>query len=643
MFFMAISLIMSWSTIRYVSHTIVNEEKEEKLMSFATLPDIGLGDKSYDDILAEHDALDETNEAKIEILNKALAPMTDDIAKAYPGLGIGFYSFELDAIITYGPSSEFRDFIGKSIGEDHPGRIVMDTGKELVITGTMLRGDIMNAMHPLVRDDEVIGYIWANELTTEIEKKFYSTTTSMIILLCLFFVIALTIAIIFSRRTMRDLSKIVSGVRELHSDLSKKLEPAAGELGEVVNSINTMAADVAKANEERNALVMAEAANLAQRDFLARMSHEIRTPMNGVLGMTLLAMDAKSEPQRLNYLGKIHSSATLLLGIINDILDFSKIEAGKMDIENQPFSLRENLNNVQDLIMPRMEDNNLTLTVDIEDSTPDKVIGDGLRLSQVLLNLLSNAAKFTKDGSVRVDVKWDVLSAGMVRLFVSVEDTGIGMSEEQQANLFKPFSQADSSTARKFGGTGLGLSISKALVELMDGSIAVKSEPDKGSVFSFYISLELCKDEDWVEAEETHMLTQNFAGHTILVVEDNDINREIAGAIFGEMGLITDFAEDGEKGVEAFMAKNYDLIFMDIRMPVMDGIEATQKIRGIERQRTLLDIDTEHIHHVPIIAMTANAMKEDKEASLAAGMDGHISKPISLTEIQAVLSKTFNS
>jgi signal transduction histidine kinase len=516
----------------------------------------------------------------------------------------------------------------------------MAENQEAVREGSMVRGNIMNAMFPITRDGQVIGYTWANELTSDIERQFNEMTQRILLLICAFYAIAVIVAILLSRRTMRDVNRIVKGVRELSINNTKILEKADGELGEVVDSINTMVADIARAHKEHEALLVAEAANLAQRDFLARMSHEIRTPMNGVLGMTQLAQHAKTEEQRLEYLDKIHASASLLLGIINDILDFSKIEAGKMELETRPFDLTEAVENIQDLIRPRTSEKGLDLIVLTDESVPKMAVGDGLRLSQVLLNLLGNAVKFTKQGSITLTVRAQQMPEGALRIDCAVRDTGIGMDAEQTANIFKPFTQADNSTARKFGGTGLGLSISRALVELMGGEITVKSEPGKGSEFSFYVMFR-AYDGETVDTQTLPdaAALQRYEDFTILLVEDNDINREIAKALLTEMGFQMDSAENGEEGVEAFLQKDYALIFMDIRMPVMDGLEATRKIRQLEQERNQAHPET-HPARVPIIAMTANAMQEDREASEESGMDGHISKPIIMEELQAILYRT---
>jgi signal transduction histidine kinase/ActR/RegA family two-component response regulator len=637
--FMTISLFVSWFTIRHISQAIMTTEKEQKLMAFTRILDIRLGARSYDDILEAYDASKKSHDEQIKVLNDKLKDLTDQVSAANPGMGIGFYSQKLDAIITYGPSSEYIKTIGMPIGKDHPGRLVMSTNQPIVRQGTMVRGNIMNAMRPLVRDGQVIGYIWANELTTEIEKEFVTITSGILGIMVVIYVIAIILALVFSRRTMRDISMIVNGVRVMRNDLTKLLPKIDGELGEVVDSINNMALDISKADEDHKALLIAEASNLAQRDFLARMSHEIRTPMNGVLGMTLLAQNAKTKEQRMSYLNKIHSSASLLLGIINDILDISKIEAGKMEIEIHPFSLTDVVENIRDLITPRIEENNLHLNINVDESVPAMAVGDGLRLSQILLNLLGNAAKFTLEGSVSLNMQAKIVESGMLRLDCQVRDTGIGMEPRQAAEIFNPFTQADSSTARKFGGTGLGLSVSKALVELMGGVISVKSEPNKGSEFAFFVLMETYSGEITEKPEDQgDVSAQRYDGYSILVVEDNEINQEIITVLLEELGFKVDLAENGEKGVKAFTERDYDLIFMDIRMPVMDGLEATRKIRQLEYEKKLSGAKLAQ-PRIPIVAMTANVMLEDREATKEAGMDGHVAKPFEMEEIGSVLQR----
>ena len=407
--------------------------------------------------------------------------------------------------------------------------------------------------------------------------------------------------------------------------------PLLGRAFEIIDRMvpwadgRTLHMEVALDVTDRKARVEAEVSNKAKRDFLARMSHELRTPMNGVLGMTHLALQADPPPNQLNYLKKIQSSASLLLGIINDILDFSRIEAGKMEIECVPFDLLEIIENTRILLLPRVEEKGLELRFDIDPMLPEIVLGDGLRLSQVLLNLLGNAVKFTSFGNVTLTMRGELLPDGALNLTCRVSDTGIGMQEDQLASLFSPFTQADASITRQFGGTGLGLSISKALVELMNGKIRVESMPGEGSVFSFTIFLRVPSATDTsVSVTRSAEKGLDLTGKQLLLVEDNEINQEIGVALLENMGASVDVADNGVEGVQRFMQKNYDVILMDIRMPEMDGYTATLSIRNSGKHDAA---------DVPIIAMTANAMAEDRKACTDAGMNGHISKPITIDQL----------
>ena len=636
--FMTVSLATAWFVIRFTSQSIMSAEKGEKLLTIAGTLDAALGDRTYESILVENGAQMASREEKIDVLNRVLSGFGENLAQKYPDLGIGYYSLELDAILTYAPGEQYNHTIGIPIAADHPGRLVMADNEKMVRTGTMVRGNIMNAMHPISRDGVVIGYAWANELSSSIETQYRTATTSILLVLVVFYVLSVTLSVILARRSTRDVNNIVQGVRRLRKDLTYAIPKAGGDLGEVVESINAMAADILKAEEEHKARITAEASAFAQKDFLSRMSHELRTPMNGVLGMTRLAQSAESDEQRMNYLGKIHSSATLLLRIINDILDISKIEAGKMTIESQPFRVRDVVDNLYDMIRPHVMEKGLTFDVYVDESVPDTAIGDGLRISQVLLNIVGNAVKFTSEGSVKLFVTSHTLSAERIHLEFTVRDTGIGMDETQQNAVFTPFTQADSSTARRFGGTGLGLSISKALVELMGGEITVTSRPGEGSDFAFYVtSIPYIVSESADVLQAADLPAARYDGKPLLLVEDIEINQEIAKVILGDMGFVIDVANNGQESVEAFCAKAYDVIFMDIRMPIMDGLEATREIRRLELDREEAGLPQPR---TPIIAMTANVMQEDRDATEAVGMDGHVSKPIDEEEIRRILAKT---
>ena len=388
---------------------------------------------------------------------------------------------------------------------------------------------------------------------------------------------------------------------------------------------------IREADEQKHLLEVAEQANRAKSAFLANMSHEMRTPMNAIIGMTGLGLSADDTERMKQCFSKINDASEQLLGVINDVLDMSKIESGKFELSTEPFNFEEMLNRTVNLTGVQAEKKRQLLSVNIDGAIPKILLGDEQRLAQVITNLLSNAVKFTpEEGSVTVNAGCSGEENGACVIQIEVSDTGIGVSREQQAHLFQPFRQAESSMTRKYGGTGLGLSISKNIIEMMGGSIRLESELGKGATFTFTVPLKAVNEDSNDSNRRTDDIRQNidglFAGRCILLAEDVDINREIVTALLEPTLIETDCAKTGKEALEMFAAapERYDLIFMDIQMPEMDGLEATRNIRnlGVPEAGT-----------VPIIAMSANVFKEDVKSCLEAGMNAHLGKPLSFTAV----------
>ena len=379
-------------------------------------------------------------------------------------------------------------------------------------------------------------------------------------------------------------------------------------------------------------LEKAEAASQFKTSFLFRMSHEIRTPMNGIIGMLTL-MKGKLAPGHpaLQYMSKAEELSDHLLSLINDILDMSRIEAGKVELENAPFSLRAFGTTLEDMFARQFEKKGLTFTIHYEELTADWVLGDQLRLNQIVINFLSNALKFTSMGGVTVTFRQMLLQGGKLDLMIRVKDTGIGMKPEFLERIFRPFEQEDASTTRRYGGTGLGMAISDQLVRLMGGQIVVESKPGEGSEFTVFLSLPTTQAP--AQEEEKTPAPEKITGAPmhLLMAEDNEINAMIAVEILQERGAEIEVAENGQIAVEKFAehpAGYYDAILMDVQMPVMDGRTAARTIRALRRE----DAKT-----IPIYALSADAFVEDERLSREAGMNGHLSKPIDFDELWKVL------
>lgn len=414
------------------------------------------------------------------------------------------------------------------------------------------------------------------------------------------------------------------------------ITPMIDEWGETTG-IMALFNDITEIN---NALESAKQANLAKSEFLANMSHEIRTPLNAILGMANIAQST-TDMDKIQYsLTKINDSSGHLLGVIKDILDMSKIESNHLELSNTEFVFEKMLLRIVDVMQFKFEEKNITFDLHYDPKIPYSILSDEQRLAQVIMNLLSNALKFTpQNGNITLRADVDSCNEDDYVLRVSIQDNGIGITEEQKPRLFKVFSQADNSISRRYGGTGLGLAISKTIVEMMDGRIWFDSEEGSGSTFHFMIAVKstmisaptaddkTLRDSEGADSEIAVTETiDDFSDKTIMLVDDVEINREIIISLLESTNINIICAENGMDATEKYMADNgtIELIFMDVQMPLMDGYEATGKIRasGKDNAKT-----------IPIIAMTANVFKEDVERCLASGMNDHVGKPVNIDEV----------
>ena len=474
----------------------------------------------------------------------------------------------------------------------------------------------------------------------------------------LLFLILLLVAGAIGRFTIRLLARPLALLRAgIISVQNGRLEPiqvsrTGDEIEFLGESFNDMIAALATSRKEirehqelleqrikerteqlEEAMRHAQAASQAKSEFLADVSHELRTPMNGVLGMLDIALDNDLPPKQAEELQTAQRCAYSLLSLLNEILDLSKIEAGKMTLERVPFDVRVLLDDCIKAQQPKAGENGVALAWEISPDVPNHLAGDPLRIRQILANLLSNAVKFTKQGSVLVRMESQYSSQGEFSLQITVQDTGQGIAADQLPHIFDKFTQADGSVSRKFGGTGLGLAITRKLVEIHGGEIRVESEVGRGTAFFVKLPCEIWIDEDsggrTPEPLEEDSADPSAGTARILIVEDNPVNQKVVTTVLRKHGYFIELASDGEEALSKLETPgDFDLVLMDVQMPVLDGLETTRMIRKNIRWRKL-----------PILAMTAHAMSGDKERCLEAGMNGYISKPVHATHLLSTIDQ----
>ncbi|MCF7837091.1 MAG: response regulator [Candidatus Marinimicrobia bacterium] len=439
-----------------------------------------------------------------------------------------------------------------------------------------------------------------------------------------------TILVLMISGQRTDTQSRVCGLEEgADSYLCKPFEPA--ELVAQMRALLRIRQIEHRLEEKQKLLEVArdeaqEAAH-AKSEFLAHMSHEIRTPLNAVIGMTELLMETTLDDEQQEYAQTVHTASESLLQIVNDVLDFSKIESGRMSLEQQPVPIPEMIAEVVRLMQAQADAKGLTLATTVAPGTPAVLLGDPLRLRQILINLLNNAVKFTERGSVRLAVRGKRVASGCQVEF-TVQDTGIGIPPEKVDRLFRPFSQVDASTSRRFGGTGLGLVISQRLATLMDGQITVESQPGAGTTFRLEVQL---ANPEAIAAAPVPSAAKRQAARDlrILVAEDNPVNRQVVGLLLERLGHGCSFVENGQQAVEAVRQTPYDVVLMDLQMPVMDGLTALQVIRR----------EMPPDQQPWIIALTAHAIHGAREEYLSAGMNDYLSKPLRRSALEEALGR----
>ncbi len=583
-----------------------------------------------------------------EKLDEVLAIQSDILAAPLWNLEGDRMQLVLDAIL------KDSDFVMAAVS-DHRGRLMAQSG----VISPHHQGQVINSSHAIVSGSgdstELLGELSLIATDTRISELVTKHLYLDVAIIALWLLASITAALVAFRRTIdTPLSRLLEAIHSTGQNLRRKRVnwSSEDEMGVVVRQFNKMQdrqeeyedeLQSAQANLERRvkertvelvtARDEAHAASNAKSEFLAVMSHELRTPLNGVLGLTETLMDTTLSREQNNQLALIKESGWGLMSLLNDMLDLTKVETGSLKLEYLTFDLEHMVKRVTELWTGIIADKGLTFTLETPDELLPLIHSDPTRLRQVIQNLLSNAIKFTDAGEVSMTVTWSALAGNRARIAFQVRDTGPGIDSDVQSSIFDRFTQADTSITRRFGGSGLGLSICRELVALMDGTIGVSSEAGSGSAFWFTIECDIGEEADKVvlnndqDTPDDDGTQSGLEDLQILVAEDNHVNRMVIKAILDSFGIKAAVVENGSLALEAVKAGGFDIVLMDVQMPVMDGITATAEIRALEGESA----------SIPVIALTANAMHGDRERYLAQGFTEYVSKPIDARALHTAL------